>query len=188
MNDHALPRLSLDDIGVEYRELVTTQEYGPKPRIEGVQILDLRWFTDDGGAFTELARLDEQGCLAVLPEFQVRQVNYSVVLPGAVKAWHLHFNQEDVWFIPPTVRLLVGLLDVRTSSPTYRNTMRFVMGAGKAQVLYIPRGVAHGVANIWAQDAYMMYLVNQQFDPEKPDENRLPWDVLGDSFWQIQKG
>jgi dTDP-4-dehydrorhamnose 3,5-epimerase len=66
--------------------------------------------------------------------------------------------------------------------------MRFVLGAGRAQALYIPRGVAHGLANIWTQPANMIYLVNQLFDPENPDEHRLPWDVLGNDFWEIKKG
>lgn len=181
-------RLSPEAVGPDYRDKVTTQEYGSRPRIEGVQIIDLRLMQDDGGSFAELVRFDENGRLLQIPEFQVRQSSYSQVLPGAIKAFHLHYNQEDVWFVPPTDRLLIGLLDVREASPTYGQSMRFVMGAGKAQLLYIPRGVGHGCGNLGNLPCTILYYVNQHFNLEDPDERRLPWDILGESFWQITQG
>lgn len=180
--------LSPAEIGSEFAAHLTTQEYGAADRIDGVKTRDLRLFTDDGGAFAELARFDEAGHLEAFPEFQVRQSSYSLILPGAIKAFHLHFHQEDVWFVPPTDRLLVGLVDVRRASPTYGRTMRVVMGGGKTQLLFIPRGVAHGGANLWGQPATIFYYVNQKFDLHDPDERRLPWDIVGAEFWQMTPG
>jgi len=136
----------------------------------------------------EVARVSPEGELLARPGMRVSQVNYSRVLPGAVKAFHLHFNQEDVWFVPPTDRLLVGLLDVRQDSPTYEQRMRLVLGGGQTRMLYIPRGVAHGVANLWQQPAVLMYFVNQQFSLDEPDERRLPSDLCGPDFWSIHPG
>ena len=181
-------KLSPADFGPEFQDNLTTQGYGGGVRIDGVKILDLRLLTDDGGSFAELVRFDESGNLEAIPEFKVRQSSYSLVLPGAVKAFHLHYNQEDVWFVPPTDRLLIGLVDARKDSPTHNATMRFVMGGGKAQLLYIPRGVGHGGANIWQQPATILYYVSQQFDLNDPDERRLPWDILGADFWQMTPG
>ncbi|MDE2839516.1 MAG: dTDP-4-dehydrorhamnose 3,5-epimerase family protein, partial [Chloroflexota bacterium] len=101
---------------------------------------------------------------------------------------HFHFNQEDVWFVPPSQALVVGLWDVREDSPTTGNTMRFVLGRGRSQLLYIPRGVAHGAANLGANDTFLFYFVNQQFDALDPDERRLPYDALGKDFWEIRPG
>jgi dTDP-4-dehydrorhamnose 3,5-epimerase len=148
----------------------------------------LRLLTDDGVSFAELVRFDDEGNLLAIPEFKVRQSSYSLVLPGAIKAFHLHYNQEDVWFVPPTDRLLIGLVDARKASPTYGATMRFVMGGGKAQLLYIPRGVGHGGANIGTQPVTILYYVNQRFDLSDPDERRLPWDIVGEDFWKITPG
>ena len=181
-------RLSREAIGAAFRDRVTTQEYSKRTPIEGVQIIDLRLMQDDGGAFAELVRLDDNGRLVAIPEFQVRQSSWSLVLPGAIKAFHLHYNQEDVWFVPPTDRLLIGLIDTRDGSPTCGESMRFVMGAGKAQLLYIPRGVAHGCGNLGNVPTAVIYFVNQHFDITAPDEHRLPWDTLGESFWEITQG
>ncbi len=183
-----LKPLKRDSIGQEFRADISVQDYCKKAVIDGVQLIALPSFIDDGGALAEIVRFDENGNLAALPEFKVRQTTWSQMLPGTIKAFHLHFNQEDVWFIMPYDRLLIGLFDAREGSPTYKQTMRFVMGAGKAQILYIPRGVAHGLANVWSQPANMIYFVNQQFDAAEPDEQRLPWDTLGEDFWEIKKG
>src|SRR5438477_5603007 len=184
----SLRPISKESIGRDFCDDISVQDYAKKTPIEGVQLINLNHFTDDGGALAEIARFDEKGCLQLIPEFQVRQSTYSQVLPGAIKAFHLHFNQEDVWFVLPNDRLLIGLFDARKDSPTYKKSMRFVMGAGRAQILYLPRGVAHGLANVWHAPAHMIYFVNQCFNPDQPDELRLPWDSQGVDFWDIRKG
>jgi dTDP-4-dehydrorhamnose 3,5-epimerase and related enzymes len=181
-------KLSKNDLGPRFQEAVTTQEYSKKPVIEGVKVIDLRLMTDDGGAFAEMVRFDEEGRLVPIPDFKVRQASYSHIMPGAIKAFHMHYNQEDVWFVPPTDNLLVGMVDARANSPSYEVTMRLVLGGGKAQLLYIPRGVAHGCANIGVRPATILYFVNQHFNIEDPDERRLPWDILGAEFWQMTPG
>ena len=183
-----LTPLTVDDLGPDFTACLTTQYYGGGKRIDGVQIIDLRLLVDDGGSFAELARFDDRGNLEAIPGFQVRQSSYSLVLPGAIKAFHLHFNQDDVWFVPPTDRLLVGLVDARANSSSYGVTMRFVLGGGKAQLLFIPRGVGHGGANVGLSPATIFYYVNQRFSLQNPDERRLPWDMLGKEFWQIAPG
>ncbi len=180
--------LSKESIGEDYKKNLSVQDYTRKPTIEGVQIINNNLFVDDGGCFAELVRLNDNGNLMLFPEFKVKQSSYSQMMPNTIKAFHLHFNQEDVWFVLPSDRLLIGLFDARKDSPTYKNSMRFIMGAGKAQLLYIPRGVAHGLANLWPTTSSMIYFVNQCFDSEKPDEHRLPYDILGADFWEIKRG
>lgn len=177
-----------DELDPACLSLLSTQSYAPSRPIEGVRLIDLRELVDDGGTFIEVARLDAQGRLEALPEVGVRQVNFSTMMPGTIKAWHLHFNQEDVWYIPAQSRVLVGLRDLRAASPTCGATMRFVMGAGRSRLLLIPRGVAHGAANPWTEVAPMFYFVNQQFSLSEPDERRLPWDAFGADFWEMVRG
>lgn len=183
-----LKPLTKDAIGGDFSGSLSTQDYARKTPIEGVQLFELKMFVDDGGGLAEIVRFDNNGNLLNIPEFKIKQSNFSQVLPGVIKAFHLHYNQEDVWFVQPDDRLLIGLFDARKDSPTYNKSMRLVMGAGKAQCLYIPRGVAHGMANAWQRTVNMIYFVNQCFDPESPDEHRLPWDILGEDFWEIRKG
>lgn len=180
--------LSQDDLMKELQKDYSKQDYSKKPVIDGVEMKELPLFRDDGGYFVELSRFAKERPTE-FPEFSLEQMNFSEMLPGVIKAAHLHLKQEDIWFVPPSDRLLVGLMDCREDSPTNGEKMRIVMGAGRAEVLYIPRGVAHGAANLWDKPAHIIYFVNNQFDPdpENSDEGRLPWDIYGKGFWELSK-
>ncbi len=179
--------LKPEAIAKEYQTKISPQDYSSKPKIEGFEIIDLPHFVDDGGTFIEIARLTngEHDWFHGTP---AAQLSFSEMLPGVVKAFHLHYGQDEVWFIPPSCRMLIGLVDLRTDSPTKGVEMRFVMGGGKAKAFHIPRGVAHGVRNIGDNTGYIIYMVSQQFNREQPDEQRLPWDLVGDEFWEVTWG
>lgn len=180
--------LSETDILQSAQQDIAVQSYQKKAVIEGVQIFNIKHMAGEDGTFEELTRLDEQGNLQVFPDFKVRQINRSRILPNAIKAWHLHFNQEDIWYVSPENHMLLGLWDVREQSVTKEQTMKIVMGGGSSKLVYIPRGVAHGVVNLAQEKGTIIYLVNQRFDLQNPDERRLPWDKLGADFWEPQKG
>jgi dTDP-4-dehydrorhamnose 3,5-epimerase len=175
-------------IGSEYRGLASTQSYDARSSIDGVTITDLPVFSDEGGDFCEVTRFAPDGTLSLAPGYRPAQISYSLMEAGQIKALHLHRRQDDLWFVPPAHRLLVGLLDVREDSPTYRTPMRLVLGAGKGRLLFIPRGVAHGIANVSTGKGSIIYFTNAAFDPDSPDEHRLPHDLLGADFWTIRPG
>lgn len=176
-------------INAEAKASFFVQDYGATPRIDGIEIVELRRFNDDGGAITELGRLSA-GAHAQLDGFEARQINYSEMEPGAVKAFHMHFRQTDVWYVPPSDKLLLVLHDCREGSPTEGQTMRFVLGDGKDRLVRIPPGVAHGARNIGQATGRIIYMVDVQFsvDPAECDEGRLPWDYLGAEIWEIVRG
>ena len=128
-NSVMLKPLTNDAIGNDYACDLSVQDYGKKTPIEGVQIINLNLFVDDGGALAEIVRFDDDGNLQVIPQFKARQATFSQVLPGAIKAFHLHYNQEDVWFILPGDRVLIGLFDARKDSPTYKKEHAFRYGS-----------------------------------------------------------
>jgi len=179
--------MTQQNISDKYSKILTTQEYGKNPPIDGVKFIQLPYHKDDTGEFSELGRVSG-GILQALEGFKIAQISYSLLLPQAVKAFHLHFNQTDAWFVSPYDRLLVGLLDTRKDSKTVDKTMRLVLGAGVAQLLIIPPGVAHGAANPWGKPTSMIYFTDQQFSSANPDERRLPYDLFGKNFWELTKG
>jgi|SRR5687767_339846 dTDP-4-dehydrorhamnose 3,5-epimerase len=165
------------------------QSYAPAVTIEGVRILELKRHADDGGSMTELARLVD-GHPEALADFTVRQVNYSEMAPGALKAFHLHQRQTDVWYVPPSDRLLIVLLDVRKRSRTEGTRMRVMLGNGSSRLLVIPPGVAHGARNLGTETGRIIYLTDVHFsaEPSACDEGRLPWDFAGADIWDMTKG
>ncbi len=164
------------------------QDYSCTPAIAGVETVELRRFRDDGGSMTELARLSD-GRFAGLAGFVAAQVNYATVAPGAIKAFHVHRRQTDVWFVPPSDRILLVLVDVREGSPTSGARMRILLGDGLSRLVRIPPGVAHGCRNLGGETARVLYFADRHFsgDPSECDEGRLPWDLVGAEAWEVRR-
>jgi dTDP-4-dehydrorhamnose 3,5-epimerase len=180
--------LTLSDISSDLQKDVFVQDYSKKPLIDGVKIVEVKRMAGEDGTFEDLLRLDETGHLELFPEIQVRQINRSKLLPGSVKAWHLHFSQEDVWYVAPDDHMILGLWDTREASATKGTSMKVVMGNGTSKLVVVPRGVAHGVVNVASTPGSIFYFVNNQYKLPDPDERRLKWDALGADFWEIEKG
>lgn len=175
--------LTHNDIDKKFRGKVFAQDYSKKPAIEGVLVKEILNFVGEDGDLSELVRLTPTGELEGYPGFQVRQINRSKMMPGAIKAWHLHFRQDEIQTVNPEDHLIIGLWDVREKSPTKGQTMKLVLGGGKAHRIFIPRGVAHGYMNVSPKPATILYFVTEQFNIEDVDERRLPWNSVKD-FWE----
>lgn len=177
-----MAHLTIDDIDEQARGKIYVQDYSQKPTIDEVKIIPVKNYISEDGDFSEIIRM-KNGEVEGIEGFELVQMNRSKLLPGGIKGWHLHFTQDDIFYLPPSDSLLVGLWDLRRSSKTNGVSMKITLGGGQSSLLYIPKGVAHGIANVSNQDIELFYYVNQQFDPKNPDERRLPWDSLGADFW-----
>ena len=177
------------DLNPQAKRVFQLQSYAPRPTIDGVQIAELKRHHDDGGSITELARL-VNGTPESFAGFTVGQINYSEIEPGAIKAFHLHARQTDVWFVPPSDRVLLVLADVRKGSPSDGATLRFMLGSGASRLVRIPPGVAHGAKNLGTATGRVIYFTDLHFspDPSDCDEGRLPWDYLGADIWDVTRG
>jgi dTDP-4-dehydrorhamnose 3,5-epimerase len=179
-----------EDLLDDARPDLTRQSYAPSPSITGVTVTEAHVARCTDGLFAEIARTDTHGGVLGVEAFRPVQWNWSLLQPGAVKAWHVHLDQEDLWIVPPSSTLLVGLADLRRDSPTRSALQRLVLGGGRCHRLLVPRGVAHGVANLSSEPQALLYAVNRLFTPEPDhtDEWRLPWDRFGADFWSVGRG
>mgnify|MGYP001574181187 CR=1 FL=1 len=176
------------ELSGEAKRRFRLQDYSPKPSIEGLRIVELRRHTDDGGSFTELGRFSA-GASGGFPGFTLAQVNYSEMEPGAIKAFHLHRRQTDVWFVPPGDKILLVLVDVRAGSPTEGTRTRFILGDAQSRAVLIPPGVAHGCRNLAPTRGRIIYFTDTHFAaaPESCDEGRLSWDFAGADIWEVAR-
>lgn len=150
--------------------------------IHGVRIQPLALHPDDRGYFLELARFG-QALTADFPPAST-QVSAALTYPGAIKAFHYHRLQSDLWSAPFGM-LQVALADLRPDSPTFgrRNTM-YIGGLRPWQIL-IPPGIAHGYKVIGQQPALLVYLTDRFYNPD--DEGRIPYDDPGIAYdWELQ--
>jgi dTDP-4-dehydrorhamnose 3,5-epimerase len=149
--------------------------------IEGVQVKELVVRPDDRGMFTELVKVTDD---FVAPH-PFAQISHTVTYPGVIKAFHWHKGQTDYWYcVAGNIR--VGLADLRAGSPTEGAKMTVYLGEWGRQVLKIPPGVAHGYQVLSNVPAQLIYYTTRPYDPQEPDEERIPWDDPAIGFdWTI---
>ena len=136
--------------------------------IDGVVFKELVTCNDERGFFREIIRSGDD-----LFTEGFGQWSHSLMFSGVIKAWHFHNLQTDWWYVVNGV-LRVGLCDLRTASPTYKQTMDFLMGdLQPARALRIPPGVAHGCKTVQGP-VNLLYMTSHVYDPD--DEIRIPYD------------
>ncbi len=153
-----------------------------KDLIEGVKIEPCALWPDDRGYFMEVARMG-QGLTAGLPA-ETTQISAALSYPGAIKAFHFHRHQTDVW-LPVQGMFQVALVDLRAGSPTFgaRNTL--YAGQLRPWQILIPPGVGHGYKVIGTQPAMLVYLTDRFYNPE--DEGRIGYNDPGINYdWELQ--
>lgn len=179
--------LTENDIDEQVAPKIYTQTYGKKPVIDRVSLVQLKNFIGEDGDLSEVIKFTKEGNVEGFADFKIAQINRTKLYPWAIKGWHLHLAQDDLWHVLPSSHLVVGLWDIRKSSKTKGVAMRIALGGGESKLLFIPKGVAHGAVNVSSKEAEVLYFVNQKFDVNNPDEKRLPWDSLGADFWRPLK-
>jgi dTDP-4-dehydrorhamnose 3,5-epimerase len=138
--------------------------------IEGVKVKRLMKYCDDRGFFAELVRDDEPQLLS-----KFGQASWSMSYPGVIKAFHYHEKQDDLWFFP-SGNAQVVLYDLRKDSPTMGETDVYYMGEENPILLLIPKGVAHGYRVLGQKPATIIYFTTESYNPDNPDEKRIPWN------------
>ena len=78
-------------------------------------------------------------------------------------------------------RVRDGLVDLRRGSSTFKQSCSLILSGEQAEVLYVPRGVAHGFA-AYEDNSRICYMVSSVHDPAA-DEGVL-WDSVGIDWWE----
>ena len=153
--------------------------------IPGVELIPLVTHNDERGYFREILKSSQ------LPKFG--QWSMSWMTHGTIKAWHIHQQQTDYWYVVSGVVKAV-ICDLREqkvllgwifgegvaswgNSKLYPEPMEYLLGDNQPpQVLVIPPGVAHGL-KVLQGPAVLMYITSEEYNPE--DEGRIPYNSLG---------
>ena len=138
--------------------------------IEGIKVKHIKKHVDDRGFLAELVRDDKTYLFE-----RFGQATWSMSYPGVIKAFHYHEKQDDLWFFP-SGNAQVVLYDLREGSSTKGETDVYYMGEENPIMLLIPKGVAHGYRVLGNKPATIIYFTTESYNPEEPDEKRIPWN------------
>lgn len=146
-------------------------------RIEGVWVQELAEIETEGGPVLHMLRAGD----SLYRKFG--EIYFSVVLPGAVKAWKYHRLQTQNFAVPWGM-LEVVVYDDRENSPTRGALESFLLGRpGQYRLLHIPPGLWYGFA---CRSEGTAVLANCADIPHSPGESvRIPRDSpLIPHIWQ----
>jgi dTDP-4-dehydrorhamnose 3,5-epimerase len=134
--------------------------------IQGIKIKKLKVNKDDRGDFREILKNNE----GIMQD--IKQISIGKTKPGIIKAFHWHKNQDDIFYLLKG-KLLVVLYDNRENSKTFKTTQEIILEETDPQIIFIPRGVFHGYRVLGSESAEVLYIMNNTYDPAKPDEQRV---------------
>ncbi|MFH0878547.1 MAG: dTDP-4-dehydrorhamnose 3,5-epimerase family protein [Lentisphaerota bacterium] len=149
--------------------------------IKDVVIKSLKWHRDNRGSVMEILRNDE----AIFCGFG--QVHVTTIVPGAVKAWHYHLKQEEL-FVVLSGGIRMMLYDAREDSPTRGSVDEYILTSAGPLALQVPRGVFHGFECAAAAESMVLNVPSLPYDRSQPDEVRLdPFDPSIPVQWRTAK-
>jgi dTDP-4-dehydrorhamnose 3,5-epimerase len=130
--------------------------------MEGIRRIPLRRFEDDRGWFLEINK-------ASWHEKPMRQTNISFSRQGVIRGLHYHDRGQDDLFVCVQGTARVVALD-RDTGETFTEDI----GDENPVAIYVPGTHAHGFEAL--TDLLFCYHVTEEYDPDDPDENEVPWD------------
>ena len=149
--------------------------------IKDTLIKPLVWRRDARGGVMEILRQDE----AIFKGFG--QAHVTTIVPGAVKAWHYHLLQEEL-FVALSGAIRMVLYDTRLDSPTRDLVDEYMLSAKDPIALQVPRGVFHGFECAGESEAMVLNIPSLPYNRQQPDEVRLdPFDPSIPVRWNTAK-
>ena len=148
--------------------------------IDGVWVKPLRQIGDERGKVMHMLRADD-------PQFErFGEVYFSVVYPGAIKAWHLH-KEMALNYAVPVGNIKMVLYDDRDGSSTRGELMEIFTGPDDYQLIHVPPLVWNGFKGIGVIPALVANCSTVGHSKEEivrldPVSGRIPYD------WSLRHG
>jgi dTDP-4-dehydrorhamnose 3,5-epimerase len=128
--------------------------------IDGLIIQPLKVFADEKGKVLSMLRRDD----ANFKEFG--EIYFSIVNPGAIKAWRKHSKMTQYFAVPIGAIELV-LYDSREDSKTYKETQIIKMGEDNYCLIKIPPLVWYGFKGTSQEIALIANCADLPHDPDE---------------------
>jgi len=136
--------------------------------IDGVIITPLKQIVDERGAIMHMLRADA-------PHFvKFGEIYFSLVRPGAVKAWHIH-KRMTLNYAVPSGKIRLVIYDGREESPTKGEVQEILMGPDNYCLVTVPPMLWNGFQGLGPADSIVANCASISHD-ESEIERRDPHD------------
>ncbi|MBS3135508.1 dTDP-4-dehydrorhamnose 3,5-epimerase family protein [Candidatus Woesearchaeota archaeon] len=145
--------------------------------IDGVVVTPLKRIPDERGAVYHMLRKDD----SVFKQFG--EVYFSIVHPGAIKAWHMH-KLMTLNYAVVAGKIKMVLYDGRKDSKTKENIMEIFLGKDNYCLVTVPPGIVNGFKGLGKEDSIVVNCATHPHDPNEikridPFTKDIPynWDI-----------
>ncbi len=111
-------------------------------------------------------------------DFDLSEEFYSVSKKGVLRGMHFQLPPKDT--IKGVICLAGSIFDVvvdlRVDSPTYKHHFSIELSEEKGNMLYIPKGLAHGFYAL-SEEAVVLYMCSEVYSPEH--DTGINWKSAG---------
>lgn len=111
-------------------------------------------------------------------DFVLAEEFYSVSKKGVLRGMHFQTPPKDT--VKGVICLAGSIFDVvvdlRVDSPTYKQHFSIELSEEKGNMLYIPKGLAHGFCTL-SKEATVLYMCSEVYSPEH--DTGINWKSVG---------
>ena len=129
----------------------------PRIGIEGCEAVPVSANRDARGCLYEIYRQSWANSFATV------QWNACASNSGVVRGAHVHVDYEEFYTLPRG-RVLLGLADIRSTSPTFKTSAQIEWSAQDGFAIVVPRGVAHVV--LFEKDSVLAFGLSSYWKAE----------------------
>lgn len=136
-------------------------------------------FTDERGSFVKTFHQDAFREIELETSFV--EEYFSVSMKGVLRGLHFQLPPKDCTKIVYCIsgEVIDIAVDLRVGSPTYGKHHLFELNDRKANIIYLPIGIAHGFY-VTSEQAIMVYKVSQVYNADL--DTGIHWDSIGVSW------
>ena len=139
----------------------------------GVQVLTPKINYDERGFVSEIFRNDWKGFFG---KDKPTQINISKSHPGVIRAWHRHLRDQVDFFTVLKGTLKICIYDNDNESKTFGKLVEIITNGDKLQIIKVPGNFWHGTKTIGDEPSLTVYFINNMYNYDDPDEERIPWN------------
>jgi dTDP-4-dehydrorhamnose 3,5-epimerase len=138
----------------------------PVPRIAGALLFRPAPYVDERGFFSRTFDADVVRAAGIDPAAFV-QHSLSRSARGVVRGLHVRRGEGEAKLVRCSYGAIFdAVVDLRPTSPTYRNWESFELRDNEQVTLYVPAGCAHGFQSL-TEPADVSYMIDRAHDPSQ---------------------
>ena len=152
-----------------------------KTNLEGLFLIQSNVFKDQRGIFVKTFHKEifkENGL-----ETDFRESFFSISKKNVIRGMHFQLPPDEHVKLVYCVygKVLDVVVDIRNNSPTYGESFSVELTEDNGNILYIPKGFAHGFKSLM-DNSVVVYMTTKEYSPE--NDTGIRWDSFGFN-WQV---